>query len=100
MRKVVYNACYGGFSLSDKALKLGQSISGNPMWGDWDVPRHDPVLVRVVETLGKEANGEYADLRVTTVTGPYCILHYNGYERLKLPVIFLRHSKQSNINTK
>ena len=31
--KVVYNGCYGGFSLSREAILLARELSGNPTWG-------------------------------------------------------------------
>ena len=33
MNKVVYNACYGGFSLSREAVILARELSGDPEWG-------------------------------------------------------------------
>lgn len=103
MAKIVYNACYGGFSLSESAVKLGREISGNPKWeypslvgeeyGDGevikyyygagrDIERHDPVLVAVVESLGDKANGDFAKLAVMELESgtPYRIDEYDGYE--------------------
>lgn len=81
--KVVYNACYGGFSLSDKAkarlTELGMKLPDY----DWQIPRHDKLLVQVVEELGKEANGDYADLCVETIDGnKYRIEEYDGKETI------------------
>ena len=80
--KIVYNGCYGSFSLSRAAVLRAREISGNPEWGgpcikgDKDsygilhsdygllknIERHDPVLVQVVEELGDAANGICANL--------------------------------------
>lgn len=104
-RKVVYNSCYGGFSLSLEASKMYLELSGKtPKFhvgkSSWekhwyvekpfdfycrDVTRHDPILVQTVETLGKKANGGCADLRISTVTGPYRIKEYDGYESVHEP---------------
>jgi hypothetical protein len=104
-RKVVYNACYGGFSLSLEAQKMYLEMSGKEpkfykgkfSWEehwysaepndfyDRDIERHDPILVKVVETLGDKANGDCADLCITEVQGPYRIEEYDGYETVKEP---------------
>ena len=86
-RKVVYNACYGGFGLSDKAKELGRKLSNNPEWGEWeyDLPRHDPILVQVVEQLGQKANSRHADLQIREVTHKYRISQYDGSEEVIQP---------------
>lgn len=108
--KIVYNACYGGFSLSREAVLLARKISGDPEWGgpcikgdfykaygadpnnrkqvesDYgyirDIERYDPVLVQVVEKLGKKASGECASLAIENVPkgSAYRIDEYDGYE--------------------
>lgn len=90
MAKVVYNACFGGFSLSPSAVRLGREISGNQKWGDADekygfiegIERHDPVLVRVVEELGRAASGSCAKLAVKEIPSGtlYRIDEYDGSE--------------------
>lgn len=103
--KVVYNACFGGFSLSREAVLLGRQLSGDPGWGGptiigdcevdgskiiydygflYDTPRHDPVLVKVVEELGDKANGGCADLKIDELPDgtPYRIDEYEGKERV------------------
>ncbi len=110
MTKVAYNGCFGGFSLSTKAVLRGREISGNPKWADvvlpgeayddgsgvrasnalssdshhidYEHPRHDPVLVQVIEEMGDEANGTYASLAIEDVSGPYRIDEYDGNERV------------------
>jgi len=112
MRKVVYNACFGGFSLSTEAVKLGRELSGDQKWAGttlvgemfsdgsgpregfsrmdcvyigYDFPRHDPILVKVVETLGSKASGSLADLQIAEVEGPYRIDEYDGNESVETP---------------
>ena len=104
-RKVVYNDCYGGFSLSLEGCKmyielLGKTpkfYSGKSIWDEpWyiekphdcysrNIPRHDAALVLVVETLGYKANGDCADLRIREVVGPYRIDEYDGKETVETP---------------
>jgi hypothetical protein len=52
-------------------------------WYYRDVDRHDPVLVQVVEELGEKAGGNYAELAIAEVDGPYRIDEYDGYESVK-----------------
>jgi hypothetical protein len=88
--KVVYNACFGGFSLSRKAcerlvelgrdkaqkeLELGNSYEYNSYCRD--ISRHDPLLVQVVEELGDEASGSCAELCITE--------EYDGRETVEEP---------------
>jgi hypothetical protein len=86
MTKVVYNSCYGGFSLSEAGLRRYAEMKGLPFhvergqhryldayWaGDQsltsrDFDRTDPTLVRVVEELGAAASGPHAALAIRDV---------------------------------
>ena len=77
MRKVVINQCYGGATLSDKAVNL---LGWTENYTGWD--REDPEIVKVVEILGVEASGYGADLTVEEVSGPYRIRDYDGMETI------------------
>lgn len=100
MVKIVINACFGGFSLSIEALKLYGQRTGKKMLVDTDesskyaihcdaynIPRHDPDLVAVVEELGDKAAGSrHAKLEVVEVeTDRYIITEYDGGETLITP---------------
>ena len=104
MRKVVYNSTFGGYALTQEAVLLGRKLSNNPNWGElvlkgekypngtineWAdevfpddniLPRHDPILVQVVETLGK-----VGDLAITEVKHKYRIHEYDGAETVIEP---------------
>lgn len=109
MNKIVYNACYGGFSLSDAAYELYAELAGieiypekdswcthfwtEPPTGDkraddnreslysGDMKRHDQILVKVIEQLGKAANGMCADIKIyETDSDRYIIEEYDGNE--------------------
>ena len=47
-----------------------------------EIERSDPILVQVVEELGKKANGSYAKLRIANIPAgtAYRIDEYDGYE--------------------
>lgn len=85
MTKIVINTCYGGFGLSSKALDLYNELSGKSEEFDWEIPRNDPYLVQVVETLGEKANGSCADLVIKDIPAGtlYRIDEYDGAEYLE-----------------
>ena len=85
MTKIVYNGCYGGFGLSDEAEIRYRELTDNINNEDFDVydiDRADPILVQVVEELGKKANGNHADLFIAQlpVGTHYRIDEYDGIE--------------------
>jgi len=85
--KIVINSCHGGFSLSRKAFlrlrELGQSTALEEpdlgeRWNDGsgprtvegfcrDIPRNDPLLIKVIEELGRDASGIAADLDIIEI---------------------------------
>lgn len=103
--KVVYNACFGGFSISKEACEMlaaegvesaAKALISSPHETEWEkafgfsysasgMARHDPRLVSVVEALGDRANGRYAKLRIAEVDGPYRIDEYDGSESVETP---------------
>lgn len=80
-RKVVISMCHGGFGLSKEASDQYYGLKGEYIQ-QWDIVRHDPILVEVVERLGEKADGDYANLVVIEVEGRYRIDEYDGYESL------------------
>lgn len=98
MYKVVYNACFGGFSLSLAAMKwlydngreeikaiVKRKIQQSPLLTSGyhldNILRHDPDLVRCVETIGFKASGNCACLEVHELKGNrYRIDVYDGFE--------------------
>ncbi len=85
--KVVINKCYGGFTLSQKALEWLKSKYNLTLEKYDDVlPRHDHRLVECVEALGKDASGDCANLVVVTFLGNhYRICEYDGAEWVETP---------------
>jgi hypothetical protein len=110
MTKIAYNACFGGFGLSQEAFESlldrkgiawrskdsGLKLLGNLYYRsdaeggddqllndkDWD--RSDPDLIAVIEALGEKANGACADIRITDIPAGtrYRIDEYDGNERV------------------
>lgn len=105
--KVVYNNCFGGFSLSVKAVKwLAENGHGkikeitqaylkeneHDSYSRYGchldgIDRHDPDLVRCVKTLGRKASGGYcACLDIAELKGNrYRIDEYDGAETVYEP---------------
>lgn len=110
--KVVINDCFGGFGLSDEACKLciergmtcsedyrdntdfiffpkGNMFSEYYRINDRDDKkiRTNPIVIRVVEELGEEANGSCADLSIVEIpfdsTDGWYIHEYNGRETIE-----------------
>ena len=107
MTKIVYNACFGGFGLSPVALKRYAELtelsyseevyegtmpkffaSMHDKNGEYvserDLSRNDPVLIQVVEELGKNANSRFSDLRIKELPAgtKYRIDEYDGNESI------------------
>ena len=80
MHSVVYNSCFGGFSLSEECTQELES-----RLGDREVDRDDPVLVEIVRAKGPgRAGGPYSNLRIKEIPDKYrdsfYIQEYDGYE--------------------
>jgi len=112
--KVAYNACFGGFGLSEAGMRRYAEIKGLTLYPErdkllsslviyWTVPpeerperysciydrdldRADPALIQVIEELGDNANGFCADLAIRDVPSGarYRIDEYDGNERVVL----------------
>ena len=93
MHKVVinsYTSGYGGYGLSEAGAERFKELSGKEYhWcGPGFVPRHDPILVQVVEELGDAASCEHtcARLEIEEIEGTqYYIEEHEGYEILRTP---------------
>lgn len=82
--KVVINRCWGGFGLSEVALTRYKQETGNDGIFYWDIPRNDCDLVSIVEELGCDSWGEYAELKVVEIPDgiEWTIEDYDGMEKI------------------
>lgn len=111
--KIVINDCFGGFGLSHKAVMLYAELKGLVLYAEpssfghmyyldeehkqyfsctyrngqhfsRDFKRDDPVLVQVVEQLGKDADGFCASLKVVEIPDDveWHINEYDGSEHI------------------
>lgn len=85
--EIIYNACYGGFRLSDDAVILLRTVGVEVnAYGYTKIPRHDPRLVKVVKKLGHAASGKYSQLEIAKIDGNmYRIDEYDGFESIVEP---------------
>jgi hypothetical protein len=84
MQKIVINDRHGGFGLSEEALAVYNLAYNSNTALDYDanIPRNDPVLVRIVETLGERANSRYSRLKVVEIPDDveWTVCEYDGCE--------------------
>ena len=84
--KVVINNCYGGFSLSDAGIARYLELKGievpDKSFYDRDIPRDDPILIKVIQELGDAADGFVADLKIVDIPDDvdWYIEEYDGNE--------------------
>jgi hypothetical protein len=89
--KVVINTVHGGFGLSDKAMlelerrstvKLLRTDSGIYIENEDDELRSNPELVKIVEEMGEDSFGDYAQLEIIEVPDDvkWHIESYDGSE--------------------
>lgn len=100
--KIVYNSSYGGFGLSQKALKilfdrrvegvekLEEPFETCGIMYEYDLPysfpRHHKELVKIVEELKEESFDSYASLKIKEIDGDqYIIDEHDGAERIVEP---------------
>ncbi|ARF10488.1 hypothetical protein Hokovirus_2_15 [Hokovirus HKV1] len=90
---VVINCCHGGACLSMEARNMYYFLGGTLSCDDVDDInlRKDPILVQVVDVLGKEANGaSYSNLQVVQVPNEFSncfkIDEYDGAESVEYDV--------------
>lgn len=71
--QIVLNRAYGGFSLSERVKQLYMEatkdvIRSDNWYIDIDVRRDDPVLIKIIETVGLDnAAGNFAQLAIVEI---------------------------------
>ena len=104
--KIVINRCFGGFGLSDEAVRLYAKLAGIALveaqskycgtefytdtvsdetyFSYYDIARDDGFLIETVETLGKAADGGHAKLSVVEIPDDvdWQIEEYDGSEHI------------------
>ena len=91
MTLFVRNNCYGGFGLSKQAVRLFNQYAETAYESScelqYEVPRNDPNLVKVVEELVEAASEDYAELIIVEVPSDVSpeIQDYDGWETFVEP---------------
>ena len=84
MTKIVINRCHGGFGLSAGAESKYRELAGitDPYFHDCEIPRDDEHLIAVVELMGSEACGGYAELKIIEIPDDvnWYVEEYDGLE--------------------
>ena len=92
---VAINCCYGGFSLSDKAVEELRKRIDDPKIEKYSFEsyndvytRHHPVLIEVIKELGEEANGPFAKIKIVYIEEKYkdhySVKEYDGMESVSI----------------
>ncbi len=66
-------------------MSYGPLIGGYVYFGGGDMDRDDPALVRVIEDMGKAADGLFAELKIVVIPNDlsWSIDDYDGMETVK-----------------
>ena len=88
--KIVYNACYGGYGLSEKAKDMLSELKKTQREDiNFEIlPRYDKDLVAAVEELKGAASAPFAELQIIefNVSSPkFRIEEYDGNESVVTP---------------
>ena len=83
MQKIVINADFGGFRLSDLGMKTYKSLGGQVDYAR-DIPRDCPILIKVIEQLGNKANDHCSKLKIVEIPDnvQWEINEYDGLEHV------------------
>jgi len=82
MAKIVINTCFGGFGLSDEAIKRYVNETDDLPINYWDIPRDDPILLKIVEEMGEDSYGKWSELKIIEIPNDieWEIEEYDGKE--------------------
>ena len=85
--KIVINAKYGGFGLSETAIGLYKARKNitDDEFSLCEIDRDDPTLVEIVEKLGDDANDKYSKLKIVEIPDDvkcWEIVEYDGWEHI------------------
>jgi len=72
--EIMYNACYGGFSVSKEAVQCYLDLNGyvfRPYYIKRELERDDASMIKIVKQLGRRANGKHADIQIQSVPIKY-----------------------------
>jgi hypothetical protein len=87
--KVVYNGDYGGYSIPEEVRIKYNEIAGTNyenFWNMEEIPRHDKLLVQLVEEFLQSDKKDQTDLAILEIdSNRYLINEYDGWESVVEP---------------
>ncbi len=100
--KVVYNSKCGGFGMSQEGLAEYNRLTSLHVKGYYCIERDDPVLIHLVETMGKEIDDECSRLKIKEFPMKYKSFlkwtEYDGRETVSIDYEQYLISNIRNIN--
>ena len=100
--QILYNSCYGGWSLSNKAYEL-YNLRKNENSNKLKVytRRSDPILIQIYYELGDEFDDKYSRTMVETIPKKYEYCYYiQAYDGLENVIIDYTKYKLDEIKNK
>jgi hypothetical protein len=98
--KILINRCYGGFGISDEALKLyKQKVPSYNYDSGYHIKRTDLILIEIFEEKGSEfVSGPFSDLQLQTIPDDchYDIEEYDGMEGISDTWIYVTEDELLN----
>ena len=90
--EILYNTCYGGWGISDKAMELYKlrNVNDNSMEliSDEYLCRTDPILIQIYNELGDEMNSKWCKIKIKKIPKKYenyyFITEYDGKECVEI----------------
>ena len=89
--EILYNKCFGGFGFSSEAMNeyYNRKQTVDPSsFSEYEIERHDPVMLQIVKELGPRANGYCARLAIQSIPSHfvkyYEIDEYDGSESVRI----------------
>jgi hypothetical protein len=86
--EVLYNNCYGGWGVSNKAKDLYKLRKMNNSINDYLSKRSDPILIQIYHELGDEFDQKYSKTAIEKIPKKYekyyFISEYDGLETVEI----------------
>ena len=89
--EILYNKCFGGFGFSSEAMNeyFNRKQTVDPSsFSEYEIERHDPVMLQIVKEMGSRANGYCARLAIQSIPSHfvkyYEIDEYDGSESVQI----------------
>jgi hypothetical protein len=84
IRRIAINKQHGGFGISEAAETMYRNLAGitDPDFYVGEIPRDDPILIRVINQLGEYANSRFCTIKIVEIPADveWQIAEYDGLE--------------------